>query len=482
MAKAQLTAGMTIDGFRLQERLHRGGMADIWRVARSDIDFPIVMKAPLLDFEGDISLIVGFEVEQMIMAEIKGPHVPRWVANGDFAVQPYIVMEHIAGPTLLKRILDRNLPVDEVVDIGAEVAAALSDLHQQDVLHFDLKPANILFRPSGAAVLIDFGLSRHVHLPDLMEEQFHRPMGTTEYMAPEQLLRVRSDRRSDIFALGAIIYQLATGRLPFGTPARMRQVRRRVWRDPVPPRALRPEVPPALQEIILRCLEPLPEARYARAEDLMLDLRHPDLVVMTERAGRLQPSDFRTTFARRLRAPKTMREILASATKPPPRALIILVAVSLRPGLEQVRQALLEASASVLANMPGARLACVNVVPTSLIAVDENVDAAGDNIHVQRLVELRNWARPLQLPKGKISYHLLESRNVAGAVLDFARSNKVDHLIIGAPTGRGSFAKVSTQITAEAPCTVTVVRATREDARSGELQPAAPSSSPTLRQ
>jgi nucleotide-binding universal stress UspA family protein len=154
-----------------------------------------------------------------------------------------------------------------------------------------------------------------------------------------------------------------------------------------------------------------------------------------------------------------VRKILASATRPPPRAPVILVAVSLRVGLEEVRQALLDASASVLANMPGARLACVNVMPTSLIAVDENVDATGENVHVQRLVELRNWAKPLQLPKGKITYHLLESRNVAGAILDFARINKVDHLIIGAPTALGSRGKVSVRVTTDAPCTVTTVRA-----------------------
>ena len=93
---------------------------------------------------------------------------------------------------------------------------------------------------------------------------------------------------------------------------------------------------------------------------------------------------------------------------------------------------MLENSASVLANMPGARLACINVVPTSLIAIDENVDAAGENVHVQRLVRLRSWAEPLQLPKGKITYHLLESRNAAAAILEFARSNHVDHIIIGA--------------------------------------------------
>src|SRR4029450_1058553 len=118
MAKAQLTAGMTIDGFRLEERIHRGGMATIWRVSREDIDFPIIMKAPFLDFEGDLSLLVGFEVEQMIMAELKGVHAPRWIANGDFAVQPHIVMEYVPGPTLLKRMLADPFSIEGVIEIG----------------------------------------------------------------------------------------------------------------------------------------------------------------------------------------------------------------------------------------------------------------------------------------------------------------------------------------------------------------------------
>ena len=471
MAKAQLNAGMIIDGFQLEARIHRGGMATIWRVSRDDIDFPIVMKAPFLDFEGDLSLLVGFEVEQMIMAELKGVHVPRWVANGDFAVQPYIVMEYLSGPTLLRQMLDERLALDATVKRGIAVAEALDDLHQQHVLHLDLKPANVLFRPGGEAVLVDFGLSRHEQLPDLLEEQFHRPTGTTQYMAPEQLLRVRSDKRSDLFALGAILYQMATGELPFGAPARIKNVRQRVWLEPVPPRALRPEVSPAFQEIVLKCLEPIPDRRYSTAAELAFDLRHLDLVELTERAARGQRADLRTSFRRRLRLAKTMREIANSATKPPPRPPIILVAVDLRPGRDDMRQLLLDAAVSVLANISGARLACLNVMQTSLVAIDENVDAAGDNVHVQRSAELRRWAEPLQLPRGKITYHLLEARNVAKAILDFAKSNQVDHLVIGGGmVGGPPGTRLVAQILAEAPCTVTVVRPPLGSARPGSVR------------
>lgn len=459
MATARLTAGMTIDGFRLEERIHRGGMATIWRVTRDDIDLPVVMKVPLLDFEGDLSLLVGFEVEQMIMAELTGPHVPRWIANGDFAVQPHIVMEYLAGPTLLQRMSEGRLPPDEVFRLGIAMADAVSDLHRQHVLHLDLKPANVLFRPGGEAVLIDFGLSRHEELPDLLEEQFRRPTGTPDYMAPEQFMRVRSDRRSDIFALGAILYQMATGELPFGPTRRMAEVRRRLWRDPVPPRARAPALAPALQEIILKCLEPMPDRRFGTAEEVALELRHPDLVELTERARRSERSSFGRTFRRWLGARGTMRAVVAASTRARPSAPIVLVAVDLRPGLEELRNGLLEAAVSVLANMPGARLACLNVMQTSLVAIDENVNAAGENIHVRRMAELRRWAQPLNLPRGKITYHLVESRSVVAGILDFARSNRVAHVVIGAPPSTVAAAsRRTTQIMAEAPCSVTVVR------------------------
>lgn len=462
MSRTSICPRSVIDGFLIEERVHRGGMATIWRVSHADIDFPIIMKIPLLDDAGDISMIVGFEVEQMILADISGPHVPRFVANGDFTVLPYIVMEYIAGGSSLQaRIADgQRLEIDETIAIGSRLARAVADLHHQKVLHLDLKPANILFRDTGEAVLIDFGLSRHEELPDLLEEQFHAATGTPDYMAPEQLYRVRSDRRSDIYAIGAILYQLAIGHPPFGVPRRIKDVRRRLWRDPVPLRKLRPETPEWLQEVILKCLEPNPSLRYTSAADLSFDLSHPELVELTTRSRRMEADPFLTVLKRRLRARRTKKEILAGATAPPPRPPIVMVAVDLRPPLEDLRHALLEAAASALANMPGARLACVNILPTNLIALDESVDSEGENIHLRRLADLRRWVEPLQLPRSNVTFHLLESVNIAAALLDFARSNNVDHLVIGIPTsGEIRLGSVPAQIRSEAPCPVTLVRA-----------------------
>jgi serine/threonine protein kinase len=243
MAKPGLQPGSTMDGFHIEELIHRGGMARLWSVSKPGIDMPLLMKVPILGEGGDPAAIVSFEMEQMIMARISGPHVPHFVAAGDFAVHPYIVMERLAGKSLLPRLANLPLPYDEVAEIGWKVATALEDLHRQHVIHLDIKPSNILFRPSGEAVLIDFGLSRHTQLPDLMQEEFRLPYGTAPYMAPEQLLGVRHDPRTDQFGLGVLLYFFSTGERPFGDSERLSVMKKRLWRDPKPPRAVRPDYP-----------------------------------------------------------------------------------------------------------------------------------------------------------------------------------------------------------------------------------------------
>ena len=172
--------------------------------------------------------------------------------------------------------------------IGGKIALALDDLHRQNVIHHDIKPSSIMFRPSGEAVLIDFGLSHHNHLPDLLQEEFRLPYGTAPYMAPERLLGVRDDPRSDLFSLGVLLYFFTTGVRPFGESETMRGMRRRLWRDPVRRASSSADYPPWLQEIVLRCLEIEPVWRHPTASQLAFELAHPEQVKLTARSERLQ--------------------------------------------------------------------------------------------------------------------------------------------------------------------------------------------------
>src|SRR5262245_14949953 len=145
--------GALIEGFRLEEKIHQGSMAEIWRVTHPDLPCPMAMKIPSWRDSADPAALVGFEVERLILPRLSGPHAPRFVASGDGPPQPFLVMELIAGDSLRARLDGPPLPFAEVAAIGARVAAALHDLHGQHVIHLDVKPSNVMFRQRGEAVL-----------------------------------------------------------------------------------------------------------------------------------------------------------------------------------------------------------------------------------------------------------------------------------------------------------------------------------------
>lgn len=460
-------AGMLVDGFRLEEKLHEGGMATLWRVVRTDGDgaapqAPLMMKIPILGDNNDPTAIVGFEVEQMLMPKLSGRHVPHFVASGDFTGLPYIVMERIAGNSLRTRFDASPLPWEEVADIGARVATALHDLHRQQVIHLDIKPSNIMFRDSGEAILIDYGLARHDKLPDLLAEEFRVPMGTAPYMSPEQVQHIRNDPRSDLFALGALLYHLCTGKRAMGNPASLRGLRRRLYRDAVPPRALNPQVPPWLQEVIMRCLEANPGLRYDSAAQLAFDLRNPQQVQLTLRSAKMKRDSMVTVTRRWLRAIGTEALPRQSASDQLSRAPIVVAAIDLTHGSAELSEVLRMTARRIVQTAPGARLACVTVQKTSRLAMDVTVDKEGRNVHVKLLVGLQHWAWPLQLPADKVTFHVLEAPDPAAAIVEYARINDVDHIVIGSrgsSTLRRYLGSVSSQVVAQADCTVTVVKA-----------------------
>lgn len=461
MAKTRLETGSVLDGFTIGELVHRGGMASLWAVTKEADPTPYLMKIPVLNEGEDPAAIVSFEMEQMIMPRLKGAHVPRHVANGDFAVQPYIVMEKLAGETLLPQLKHLPLPVEKVAALGAAIADALESLHRQDVIHLDLKPSNIMFRPSGEAVLIDYGLAHHRELPDLLQEEFRLPYGTAPYMAPEQVMGVRSDPRSDIFALGCLMYFFATGLRPFGDPQKLKGLKKRLWRDPVPPRKLKPDIPPWFQEIVLRCLEVKAGRRYPTPAQLAHDLRNPTQVQLTARAEKLTKDGFFAVLKRKGEPPRSLID------RPPEReaeasdAPIVAAAINLDDMTPELADKLRRTLLRILERSPEARLAVLNVLKLNRIALDQTLDAEGNNKHVARLVGLKDWARPMKIAQGRITYHVLEAIDPADTLLDYARVNNVDHIVMGAranSTMRKILGSVSGKVAMEAPCTVTVVR------------------------
>ncbi len=467
-SQRSIKPGDTIDGFTIEEELHAGGMAIVYGARHPNIPGPVIFKVPKILQGEDATVIVGFEMEMMILPRLAGPHVPRVYAVGDFASTPYVAMERIAGPTLFKKVEAAPLPPEEVLSIGRKVATALADLHRQKVIHHDIKPSNIMMRPSGEAVFIDFGLSRHNALPDLLEAEFHLPMGTAPYISPEQVREIREDPRSDIFSFGVLLYHLATGERPFGVPRSRAALKTRFWRDPVPPRKLQPDIPPFLQEIILRCLEPNPSRRYPSAARLAFNLLNPDAVRLTERAEKSSRDGLPAVVRRWLRSralpPVEHHALPAAATG------LILVAVDLSEGFEYLADALRVQTQRLTASMGDVRVACVNVIRLSGVFQNVSFDEEGRNIHVHRLVELKDWARSLDMEAEKISYHVLENFSPAEAIIDFAETNHADQILLcarGTSTYRRFLGSVSSEVVARAHCTVTVVRASapaKEDA------------------
>jgi len=457
-----LDPGCEIDGFRLGELIHAGSMALIYRLVGPRGPLPLIMKIPRLGVGERAVNVTGFEVCRMVLGALgQGPHHPTLVAYGDVETTPYLVIQHIEGSRMSDLLSRAPLPPDEIARLGSAVAIALHDLHRRDVIHLDLKPTNIMFRQNGEAILIDFGLARHGHLPDLLAEELRFPVGNWVYMAPEQILGVRCDPRSDVYALGAILYELATGRLPFDRPRSISELKRRLHADPVPPRAIAPMTPEWLQEVILRCLEVDARKRYDSAEQVAFDLANPAAVALTERASRHRRSRWLTRARRRLQALRFVPAPCPPLLRESPMSKVAMVAIAPNERNEVLLDALRRAARKVLAAEPACRIACVTVVPPAAGLTGEGEEGTATGRQIKRLVELRHWARPLELPEERLTCHVLESDKPAAALVDYAKMNDVDQMLIGAPRGGPVrlLAGVCTQLVADAPCSVSVVRA-----------------------
>ena len=468
-----LEPGAVLDGFTIEECIHSGAMAHIYRVhytapaadqGRHDPGFPLAMKIPRMTASDGGENIVSFEIENQIMQTLSGRHVPRFVATGDLSRVPYLVMEYVQGRTLEHWLqVDPAPTIDEIARLGAALSHAVHALHQQNVVHLDLKPANVLIRDDGSAVLLDFGLSCHAHYPDLLAEQLRKAVGSPIWMAPEQVVGMRGDPRSDVFAIGVMLYQLCTRALPFGAPQTTGGLRQRLWMDPVPPRKRNAGVPPWMQEIILRCLEPEAAQRYQSAALVAFDLSHPDQVRITQRGSNIKGTGFKTHFKRWIKAAGMHYQPSPLASRQIEEVPIVMVAIPHRDVSDATLYSLRMAVQRTLGTRPGAQLACITVIPPNMAStsLDHNSETS---LQRRYLTQLRQWAQPLEHPGHQTSCHVLESGDVAQALLDYARGNQVSIIVMGAATHglktQRFVATVPIKVAMGAPCTVILVKQT----------------------
>ncbi len=285
-----LEPGNLLDHYRIEAIVAHSGMSILMRATDLNDGKQVAIKVPLEAMEADPVLIERFKREQEIGQELDHPGIVK-TFDGEQRSRTYMVIEWVDG-TLLRSILNQGckdracrLPVQRAVKIALGICDALDYMHKHGVVHRDLKPENIMVMADDSIKLIDFGVAMKEDARRLTFANLSPTLGTPDYISPEQVKGQRGDQRSDIYALGIMLYEMLTGQVPFSGPNPFAVMNERVLNDVKPARKLNPAISPELQEILFRALEREPRNRYATASEMAWDLEHPDQVGVEE-AGR----------------------------------------------------------------------------------------------------------------------------------------------------------------------------------------------------
>jgi len=277
-----LEAGAQIDSYRIEAPVARSGMASIYRAVDIRDNRVVALKIPHPDMEADPILFDRFQRESAIGEKLNHPRVMR-VFGDEKRSRLYMVMEWCEG-RLLRTILDEGrIDPQRAIRIAVEVLDALEYIHENGVVHRDLKPENIMVDAQDNVKLIDFGIAGDSAAKRLTYANLTAALGTPNYISPEQVKGKRGDGRSDVYAMGVILYEMLTGQVPFKGSSPMEVINDRLLNYPPPPSVLEPSISPQLQEAIYRAIERDPKNRYPKARDFASDLQHLDQVGVEDR-------------------------------------------------------------------------------------------------------------------------------------------------------------------------------------------------------
>src|ERR1043166_9274063 len=275
-----LAAGTRLGPYEVLSPLGAGGMGEVYKAKDTRLGREVAVKVLPAHLTDDPDVKARFEREAHAISQLTHPHICTLYDVGNAAGVEYLVMELLEGQTLAERLEKGPLSTDSVLKIGGQIADALDRAHRAGIVHRDLKPGNVMLTKTGAK-LLDFGLAKSASIGFSADAgTVLRPLtqegsilGTFQYMAPEQLEGLEADSRSDIFALGAVLYEMTTGERAFDGSTKTSLIAAIVSKDPKPLAQVQPLTPPALEHVIAKCLAKDPDDRWQSAHDVAEELR-----------------------------------------------------------------------------------------------------------------------------------------------------------------------------------------------------------------
>ena len=274
MTATELEAGAKLDQFTIVKPIGHGAFSDVF-LAEDPTGHQVVLKCPHESIMGDVATFDRFRRELEISRHLQHPGIQRPIEFTSDRSRPYMVMEYVDGETLRAMLSrDKKLSVEKAVDFGQQLAAAMAYAHSQGVVHRDLKPENVLVTSDGKLVVTDFGVAFMAGARRLTWRWFSTALGTPDYMSPEQIQGKRGDARSDVYAIGVMLYEMLAGRVPWEGDNALSVMSQHITAAVPPLHELNNSVPPPIDGIIRKCLRRDPDERYEDATSLRSDLEH----------------------------------------------------------------------------------------------------------------------------------------------------------------------------------------------------------------
>jgi serine/threonine protein kinase len=270
--------GQTVSHYRIVGKLGVGGMGVVYDAEDQRLSRRVALKFLSDELADNPDATRRLRREAQTIALLNHPNICTIYEIDNHEGRPFIVMERLDGTTLKIHMARKALGTPEIADIALQIAEALSGAHGKGIIHRDIKPGNIFVSDQRRVKVLDFGLARRLPTTDDLAAGMEgstipgRPLGTASYMAPERIMQMPLDARSDLFSLGVVIYEMATGRLPFTGASPAETITNILEKDPLPLTTLSPERPAELERIVTRLLSKPADGRYQSAEELQRDL------------------------------------------------------------------------------------------------------------------------------------------------------------------------------------------------------------------